>query len=241
MYLSLILKPPKGSVVTIKSLNQRPDGAHSHVALTGTHQTRVHMEGVRLSLFFSLCHKHTHSGDWNPVITEQQSPLTTGWPWTDHVMVRSLGPSTEKHFPTLQIQGQFYSFPPGHWGCEGVIKLIHRLHLREISFQSCAVIQNLACVSSWLLQEHEFIFVLFPLSAQIFDCTVLVWTQNCCVGWWNYNLVCFMSVFSFYPQEEDEKGELPAAPHSNESRWNNFYVLRIINWFGFLMVIMLLF
>lgn len=51
-----------------------------------------------------------------------------------------------------------------------------------------------------------------------------------------------MSVFSFsYPEEEDKKGELPAAPHSNESRWNKFYVLSIINWFGLLMVIMLLF
>lgn len=55
------------------------------------------------SLSFSLCHKHTHSGDWNPIITEQQSPLTTGWPRTDHVMVRSLGPSTEKHFPRVSF------------------------------------------------------------------------------------------------------------------------------------------
>lgn len=32
-------------------------------------------------------------------------------------------------------------------------------------------------------------------------------------------ILFFMSVFSFfYPEEEDKKGELPAAPHSNESR-----------------------
>lgn len=169
-------------------------------------------------LSFSLCHKHTHSGDWNPIITEQQSPLTTGWPRTDHVMVRSLGPSTEKHFPTLQIQGQFYSFPPGHWGCEGVIKLIHRLHLREISFQSCAVIQNVACVSSWLLQEHEFIFVLFPCLHRSLIVQYLSGHKIAVLAD-EIIILCALCRFSlFYPEEEDKKGELPAAPHSNESR-----------------------
>lgn len=151
-------------------------------------------------LHFSLSVSHTHTvEDWNPIITKQRSPLTTGWPQSDHVMEWSLGPSTEKHFPTLQIRGQFYSFPTGHWGYEGVIKLIHRLHLREISFQSCAVIQYVACL-----------FMACP-GAWVYFCFISLihadfWFYNTCrdtkllccldVGLWNYNLVC---IFSLYP------------------------------------------
>lgn len=198
------------------------------------------MEGVRLSLFFSvfLSLPQTHTLRGLEPHNYRAAEPTNHWLAPDWSCDGAI--TGAQHGETFS-QGQFYSFPPGHWGCEGVIKLIHRLHLREISFQSCAVIQNVACVSSWLLQEHKFIFVLFPLSTQIFDCTALVWTQNCCVGWWNYNLVLYVCFLFFYPEEEDKKRELPAAPHSNESRWNKFYVLSIINWFGLLMVIMLLF